>query len=164
MTLSPTTGVATTVMASTTDRTFGSRTLASRYAPPLVPNIPTCVAAVPTDSLMCGCASSGEPQVAPGIKFDWNTFSEVEGAVNVRGCAYEHTAKRELLMAGLVDNALRPLNFNCGLIPAALWTYNIPEAPFPLVRAPTSDALPCTCRHKHEAQVCTASSRTPLVL
>lgn len=73
-------------------------------------------------------------QVAPGIKFDWNTFSEVEGAVNVRGCAYEHTAKRELLMAGLVDDALRPLNFNCGLIPAALWTYNIPEAPFPLVR------------------------------
>lgn len=55
------------------------------------------------------------------------------GHVQVRGCAFDHTAKRELMMAGLLNDALTPFNFTCGLIPAAVWTYNIPEAPFPKV-------------------------------
>ena len=39
-------------------------------------------------------------------------------------------------MANLLNNAVAPLNFTCGLIPAAVWTYKIPEAPFPKVVPP----------------------------
>ena len=118
------------------------------------------------DNVFCGV------QVAPTIKFDWATFDRVAGATEVssvpcglpvavwtipthtcvdtpqqiRGCAFEHTATRELMMSGTLDDALKPLHFRCGMSPVAMWKYDIPEAPHPLVRALVEAPLPPHCR------------------
>lgn len=72
--------------------------------------------------------------VAPMEKIDWSTFMEVPGAREVRGVAFPHTVDRELLMAGVVDEAMRAINIPCALLPVAKWTYGFEGEPLPKVR------------------------------
>lgn len=54
-------------------------------------------------------------------------------AVQVRGCAFPHTARRELVQAEAVNKALKDLNMPSGLVPAGVWDYAIKEEPLPKV-------------------------------
>ena len=63
--------------------------------------------------------------VVPMEKMDLATFETDAEAVEVRGCAFPHTAARELYMAERVGAALCGTGIPCALEPAAVWTYDI---------------------------------------
>lgn len=63
--------------------------------------------------------------VAPMEKMNLATFETDEEAVEVRGCAFPHTATRELYMATRVERCLAGTGIPCALQPAAVWVYDI---------------------------------------
>ena len=73
----------------------------------------------------------------PMQKIDLMTMEQDAEAVEVRGVAFPHTARRELLMARDVSAALAPLRQPCALSPLACATYAAafhPDEPAPAVR------------------------------
>ncbi len=55
------------------------------------------------------------------------------GLIQIRGCMFEHTCNRELFMTSLINDVL----YKNGLVPANIpvgwWTYELPDAPMPLI-------------------------------
>jgi hypothetical protein len=75
------------------------------------------------------------------------TFEADEAALEVRGVAFHHTACRELFMASLVHEALRPVCVPCALKPAAVVDFDCE----PLPRLPKSCAVSQTLGERRVA-------------
>lgn len=92
--------------------------------------------------------------VVPSGKVDMMTFEPDPHAVEVRGCAFPHTAARELLMAAALQRALSTHGLHAGLEPVAVSMFAADFAGHgvtPLPRLPKAAAISSTLGERRVA-------------